>query len=70
MGKKIEDRGLPTLNAGETATFLGKSVTYFMEKIMVGEPFKRNVKDKTPDGRTHTFLRSDLERFKRLERWI
>lgn len=46
---------------------LGRSRTY-VNNLRRTEKFKRNVPNKTPAGRP-SFLRSDFERFKKLDEW-
>lgn len=46
---------------------LGRSRTY-VNNLRKQEKFKRNVPNKTPAGRP-SFLRSDFERFKKLDEW-
>lgn len=46
---------------------LGRSRKY-VDRLRQQEKFKRNVPNKTPSGRP-SFLRSDFERFKKLDEW-
>lgn len=46
---------------------LGRSRSY-VNRLRRSEKFKRNVPNKTPAGRP-SFLRSDFERFKKLDEW-
>lgn len=46
---------------------LGRSRSY-VNNLRRTEKFKRNVPNKTPAGRP-SFLRSDFERFKKLDEW-
>lgn len=66
----MEEKLKPLIGQKEIAEeVFGHSVNWFKDHLRFSKKFMQNVPNKTPNAYRPTYLRSDAERFKRLNDW-
>lgn len=71
MVRRMIDKNPESAVVGSTvaALIIGRSYDWFHEHVQYSPKFMQNVPNKTPNASRPTYLRRDVERFKRLNEW-